>query len=59
MPFHIYKIKIDGGYKCALCGKEVLCDFEPTASSAMTNHIKSKHPKEYEEATGHPPIWRR
>jgi len=29
-----------------------------TASSALTNHIKSRHPKEYEAKMGHPPIWR-
>jgi len=67
MPFDKYKIKlVDGdgsflGYKCELCGKEIIAmsgRHGPTASSAMTNHIKSKHPKEYEENFGHPPIWR-
>jgi len=67
MPFDYFKIRINGadglflGYKCALCGWEVHV-LDPrhaqTASSAMTNHIKSKHPKEYEEKMGHPPIWR-
>lgn len=67
MPFDKYKIRLvdeDGymlGYKCELCGFEVnIIDgrLAMTASSAMTNHIKSKHPKEYEEVMGHPPIWR-
>lgn len=67
MPFDKYKIKLvdeDGcflGYECELCGKQITV-VNPrhafTASSAMTNHIKSKHPKEYEEHFGHPPIWR-
>ena len=67
MPFDKSKIKIvdeDGyslGYKCEFCGAEVRVIHGrqmETASSAMTNHIKSKHPKEYEEYIGHPPIWR-
>lgn len=67
MPFDKFKIKIvdeDGrslGYRCELCGFEVYVvdgRLMMTASSAMTNHIKSKHPKEYEEVVGHPPIWR-
>ena len=67
MPFDKYKIKLvdsDGsflGYKCELCGEEITVvhgRYAQTASSAMTNHIKSKHPKEYEEHAGHPPIWR-
>ena len=59
MPFDKYKIKlIDGigsflGYRCELSGFEVTVVgggwLAQTASSAMTNHIKSKHPKEYEE----------
>ena len=67
MPFDKFKIKIvdeDGGflgYKCELCGKEiyVMSPYHAmTASSAMTNHIKAKHPKEYTENWSHPPIWR-
>ncbi|MBD3172408.1 hypothetical protein GF326_08045 [Candidatus Bathyarchaeota archaeon] len=67
MPFNKYKIKLvddngkSVGYQCELCGKKIYCDIPrnmQTASSAMTNHIKSKHPKEYEEYMGHPPIWR-
>ena len=68
MPFDKYKIRLvneDGdflGYRCELCGFEVHVMgggwLAMTASSAMTNHIKSKHAKEYEEHFGHPPIWR-
>ena len=67
MPFDDFKIKLvdeEGrflGYRCELCGFEVIIDnprHAMTASSALTNHIKSRHPKEYEEKMGHPPIWR-
>ncbi len=67
MPFDKYKIRLldsDGaflGYECELCGFQVKVIhgiYAQTASSALTNHIKSKHPKEYEEVMGHPPIWR-
>ena len=67
MPFDKYKIKLvdeDGaflGYECELCGEVITVAhgrLAQTASSAMTNHIKSKHAKEYEEHMGHPPIWR-
>jgi len=66
MPLNKFKIRLvnpDGsflGYKCELCGFEVTVidgRHAQTASSAMTNHIKSKHPKEYEQVMGHPPIW--
>ena len=67
MPFDKYKIRLVNehgdflGYRCELCGFEVhVTDgrYAQTASSAMTNHIKSAHAKEYEEHFGHPPIWR-
>jgi len=67
LPFDYYKIKLVDvlgrflGYRCELCGWEIYVEdprHAKTASSALTNHIKARHPKEYEKVMGHPPIWR-
>jgi len=49
------------GYECTICGFRVTGSNPRNArvySSAITNHIKSKHPVSYILMAGHAPVWR-